>query len=109
VSRLKPGWTPAAVEPEKDSRMSVSELPAFNVRQLLEAGVHFGHQSHRWNPKMSPYIYGERNNIHIIDLRETAPLRHRGLLSSRDSVSCVGSVLFLGSSREVSEMLAFSA
>ena len=49
-------------------------LPTYNMRQLLEAGVHFGHQSHRWNPKMSPYIFGARNNIHVIDLAQTVPL-----------------------------------
>src|SRR3977135_2516547 len=54
-------------------------LPAFNMRQLLEAGVHFGHQSHRWNPKMAPFIYGARNNIHIIDLTQTTPMLHQGL------------------------------
>ena len=89
--------------------MSVSELPSFNVRQLLEAGVHFGHQAHRWNPRMSPYIYGERNNIHIIDLRETAPLLHRALLAVRDAVSGGGRVLFVGTKRQASEMIADAA
>ena len=55
-------------------------LPAFNMRQLLEAGVHFGHQTHRWNPKMAPFIYGARNNIHIIDLTQTVPLLHQALV-----------------------------
>ena len=54
-------------------------LPDFSMRQLLEAGVHFGHQKHRWNPKMTPYLYGVRNNIHIIDLAQTVPLLHRAL------------------------------
>jgi ribosomal protein S2 len=54
-------------------------LPEFSMRQLLEAGVHFGHQSHRWNPKMADYIFGARNNIHIIDLAQTVPLLHRAL------------------------------
>ena len=54
-------------------------LPDFTMRQLLEAGVHFGHQKHRWNPKMAPYLYGVRNNIHIIDLAQTVPSLHRAL------------------------------
>src|SRR5262249_28924894 len=54
-------------------------LPEYSMRQLLEAGVHFGHQSHRWNPKMKDYIFGARNNIHIIDLAQTVPLLHRAL------------------------------
>ena len=54
-------------------------LPDFTMRQLLEAGAHFGHQSHRWNPKMAPYIYGTRNSIHIIDLAQTVPLLHQAL------------------------------
>ena len=54
-------------------------LPDFSMRQLLEAGVHFGHQTHRWNPKMKPYIFGDRNNIHIIDLAQTVPALSRAL------------------------------
>ena len=54
-------------------------LPDFSMRQLLEAGAHFGHQSHRWNPKMAPFIFGTRNNIHIIDLAQTVPMLHRAL------------------------------
>ena len=61
-------------------------LPDFTMRQLLEAGVHFGHQKHRWNPKMTPYIYGVRNNIHIIDLAQTVPLLHRALQAVSDAV-----------------------
>ena len=68
-------------------------LPEFTMRQLLEAGVHFGHQSHRWNPKMSEYIFGARNNIHIIDLAQTVPMLHRALQavcarSPRAAASC---------------------
>ena len=62
-------------------------LPAFNMRQLLEAGVHFGHQSHRWNPKMAPFIFGARNNIHIIDLAQTVPLLHQALVKVSDVVA----------------------
>ena len=64
--------------------MTLSDVPIFTMRQLLEAGVHFGHQTHRWNPKMAPFIYGARNNIHIMDLRETAPMLQRALLKVRD-------------------------
>src|SRR5476649_1956450 len=62
-------------------------LPDFSMRQLLEAGVHFGHQSHRWNPKMADYIFGARNNIHIIDLAQTVPLLHRALQAVSDTVA----------------------
>jgi small subunit ribosomal protein S2 len=62
-------------------------LPDFSMRQLLEAGVHFGHQTHRWNPKMAPYIYGARNNIHIIDLSQTVPLLHQALKQVSDTVA----------------------
>src|ERR1700744_4461681 len=61
-------------------------LPDFTMRQLLEAGAHFGHQSHRWNPKMAPYIYGSRNSIHIIDLAQTVPLLHQALKGGSDTV-----------------------
>ena len=64
-------------------------LPDYSMRQLLEAGVHFGHQGHRWNPKMAEYIFGTRNNIHIIDLTQTVPMLHRAL----QAVSEVGAVL----------------
>ena len=59
-------------------------LPDFSMRQLLEAGVHFGHQTHRWNPKMDRYIFGSRSNIHIIDLSQTIPLLHQALVAVRD-------------------------
>ena len=62
-------------------------LPDFSMRQLLEAGAHFGHQTHRWNPKMDRYIFGARNNIHIIDLSQTVPLLHQALLKVRDVVA----------------------
>jgi small subunit ribosomal protein S2 len=69
-------------------------LPDFTMRQLLEAGAHFGHQSHRWNPKMAPYIYGSRNSIHIIDLAQTVPLLHQALKAVSDTVAKGGRVLF---------------
>ena len=60
-------------------------VPTFTMRQLLEAGVHFGHHTRRWNPKMEPYIFGIRNNIHILDLRQTVPMLHRALEAVRDT------------------------
>jgi small subunit ribosomal protein S2 len=84
-------------------------LPAFNMRQLLEAGVHFGHQSHRWNPKMAPFIFGARNNIHIIDLAQTVPLFHQALVKVADVVAGRGRVLFVGTKRQASEGIAEAA
>jgi small subunit ribosomal protein S2 len=79
------------------------------MRQLLEAGVHFGHQTHRWNPKMRNYIYGSRNGIHIIDLSQTVPLLHQALVTVRDTVAKGGRVLFVGTKRSASEQVAESA
>ncbi|MBL4739518.1 MAG: 30S ribosomal protein S2 [Sneathiella sp.] len=84
-------------------------LPTFTMRQLLEAGVHFGHQSRRWNPKMGPYIFGKRNNIHIIDLQQTVPMLHQALKAVRDTVAGGGRVLFVGTKRQASEVVADSA
>ncbi|MCE7027325.1 30S ribosomal protein S2 [Jiella avicenniae] len=84
-------------------------LPDYSMRQLLEAGVHFGHQTHRWNPKMSPYIFGARNNIHILDLAQTVPLLHRALLAVSDTVARGGRVLFVGTKRQASELVADAA
>ncbi|MEM7774032.1 MAG: 30S ribosomal protein S2 [Pseudomonadota bacterium] len=84
-------------------------LPTFNMRQLLEAGVHFGHQTHRWNPKMAPYIYGERNNIHVVDLTQTVPLLHQALLKVSDTVASGGRVLFVGTKRQATEAIADGA
>ncbi len=84
-------------------------LPDFSMRQLLEAGVHFGHQTHRWNPKMGAYIFGARNNIHIIDLSQTVPLLHQALKKISDTVSTGGRVLFVGTKRQASEIIADSA
>ena len=78
-------------------------LPDFTMRQLLEAGAHFGHQSHRWNPKMAPYIYGARNSIHIIDLAQTVPLLHQALKAVSDTVAKGGRVLFVGTKRQAAE------
>ena len=89
--------------------MTVSEVPNFTMRQLLEAGVHFGHQTHRWNPKMAPFIYGSRNNIHIMDLRETSPMLQRAMLKVRDEVAGGGRVLFVGTKRQASGPLTAAA
>jgi small subunit ribosomal protein S2 len=84
-------------------------VPAFNMRQLLEAGVHFGHQSHRWNPKMQPFIYGSRNNIHILDLTQTTPMLHQALTKVSDTVANGGRVLFVATKRQASEGIADAA
>ena len=89
--------------------MTISEVPIFTMRQLLEAGVHFGHQTHRWNPKMAPFIYGSRNNIHIMDLRETSPMLQRAMLKVRDEVAAGGRVLFVGTKRQASGPLTAAA
>ncbi len=83
--------------------------PDFSMRQLLEAGVHFGHQTHRWNPKMAPYIFGARNNIHIIDLSQTVPLLNQALKVVSDTVARGGRVLFVGTKRQASEIVADAA
>ena len=62
----------------------MAALPDYNMRQLLEAGVHFGHQTHRWNPKMAPFIFGDRNGIHIMDLSKTVPMLHQALVAVKD-------------------------
>jgi small subunit ribosomal protein S2 len=84
-------------------------LPDFTMRGLLEAGAHFGHQAHRWNPKMAPYIFGVRNNIHIIDLAQTVPLLHQALKVVSDTVAKGGRVLFVGTKRQAQEQIADAA
>jgi small subunit ribosomal protein S2 len=84
-------------------------LPTFSMRQLLEAGVHFGHTTRRWNPKMEPFIYGERNDIHILDLQQTVPLLSRALEAVRDVVANGGRVLMVGTKRQASEYVAEAA
>ena len=84
-------------------------LPDFSMRQLLEAGVHFGHQTHRWNPKMEKFLFGDRNNIHIIDLAQTVPLLHQALVAVRDAVAGGGRVLFVGTKRQASDPVAQAA
>jgi small subunit ribosomal protein S2 len=82
---------------------------AFTMRQLLEAGVHFGHQTHRWNPKMQSFIYGSRNGIHIVDLSQTVPLLHQALNAVTDTVAKGGRVLFVGTKRSAQEPIAEAA
>ncbi len=84
-------------------------LPEFSMRQLLEAGVHFGHQTHRWNPKMEPYIFGSRSHIHIMDLSQTVPLLHQALVQARNVAAKGGRVLFVGTKRAASEPVAVAA
>ena len=84
-------------------------LPEFSLRQLLEAGVHFGHQTHRWNPRMDQYIYGSRNGIHIMDLTQTVPLLDQALNVVRETVSKGGRVLFVGTKRQASKAVAEAA
>jgi small subunit ribosomal protein S2 len=84
-------------------------LPEFTMRQLLEAGVHFGHQTQRWNPRMGPFIYGSRNGIHIMDLTQTVPLLDQALQAIRDTVAKGGRVLFVGTKRQAATPLAEAA
>jgi small subunit ribosomal protein S2 len=84
-------------------------MPTFTMRQLLEAGVHFGHTTRRWNPKMRPYIFGERNSVHIIDLEQTVPMLHRALEAVRDVVAGGGRVLFVGTKRQAGDVIADAA
>ncbi len=84
-------------------------IPSFTMRQLLEAGVHFGHHTRRWNPKMQGYIFGVRNHVHIIDLEQTVPLLARALTAIRDVAASGGRVLFVGTKRQAQEAIAESA
>src|SRR6201987_584676 len=84
-------------------------LPDYSMCQLLEAGVHFGHQSHRWNPKMRDYIFGARNNIHIIDLAQTVPMLHQALEAVSDTVARGGRLLFVGTKRQAQDAIADAA
>ncbi len=84
-------------------------LPDYSMRQLLEAGVHFGHQAHRWNPKMNEFIFGVRNNIHIIDLAQSVPMLHRALTAVSDTVAKGGRILFVGTKRQAQDPVAEAA
>ena len=84
-------------------------LPHFTMRQLLEAGVHFGHHTRRWNPLMKPYIFGVRNNVHIIDLEQTVPMLHQAMSAVRDVAANGGRVLFVGTKRQAADPVAIAA
>ena len=83
--------------------------PTVTMQQLIEAGAHFGHQTHRWNPRMKPYIFGSRNGVHIIDLSQTVPLMARALDFVQDTVRAGGKVLFVGTKRQAAEPIAEAA
>ena len=84
-------------------------LPEFSMRQLLEAGVHYGHQTARWNPRMAEYIYGDRNGIHILDLTQTVPMLDQALKVVRDTVAKGGRILFVGTKRQAQKPIAEAA
>ena len=83
--------------------------PAFSMRQLLEAGVHFGHSTRRWNPRMKPFIFGERNGVHILDLQQTVPMLGRALEAIRETTAKGGRILFVGTKRSAAEKVAETA
>ena len=83
--------------------------PVVSMQQLLETGAHFGHQTHRWNPKMKPYIFGDRNGVHILDLSQTVPLFARALEFVSASTAAGGKVLFVGTKRQAQEPIADAA
>jgi small subunit ribosomal protein S2 len=100
----------------KDGRIKVQTgkgqdmaLPEFTMRQLLEAGVHYGHQTARWNPRMGEYIYGDRNGIHILDLTQTVPMLDAALKVVRDTVAKNGRILFVGTKRQAQKPIAEAA
>ncbi|MGH6919733.1 MAG: 30S ribosomal protein S2, partial [Geminicoccaceae bacterium] len=84
-------------------------IPDFTMRQLLEAGVHFGHQTRRWNPRMEPYLFGARNGVHIVDLTQTVPLLHQAQVATRDVAASGGRILFVGTKRQAQEPVTRSA
>ena len=84
-------------------------LPSFTMRQMLEAGVHFGHSTRRWNPRMKPFIFGERNKIHILDLQQTVPMLYAALKAMSDVTSRGGRVLFVGTKRAAADKIAETA
>ncbi len=84
-------------------------MPVVSLRPLFEAGVHFGHNTRRWNPKMQPFLFGVRNNVHIIDLEQTVPMMQRALQAIRDTVAGGGRVLFVGTKRQAQDKIADAA
>jgi small subunit ribosomal protein S2 len=109
-SIVSTGWhnanSPLRLKPEKENDRA---LPEFSMRQLLEAGVHFGHQTSRWNPKMDKYIYGSRNGIHIMDLTQTVPMLDQALQVIRDTVAKGGRILFVGTKRQAAKPIMEAA
>src|SRR5665213_259697 len=101
------GFSRGGTNRKKDQRFMA--LPEYTMRQLLEAGAHFGHQTHRWNPKMERYIFGARANIHIIDLSQTMPLLHQALVKVREVAASGGRVLFVGTKRQACDPVAARA
>lgn len=87
----------------------MNNLPTFTMRQLMEAGVHFGHNTRRWNPKMAPYIFGARNNVHILNLEQTVPMLQRALEVIASTVANNGRVLFVGTKRQAQEKIVEAA
>ncbi len=87
----------------------MANLPQFTMRELLEAGVHFGHRAHRWNPRMQSYIFGVRNGIHVLDLRQTVPALFQSLAFIRQTVAGGGRVLFVGTKRQAQQVVADAA
>jgi len=84
-------------------------LPVFTMRQMIESGVHFGHTTRRWNPKMKPYIFGVRDGVHIMDLQQSVPMMHRALEAVRDVAASGGKVLFVGTKRQAQDIIANAA
>lgn len=84
-------------------------MPEYSMRQLFEAGAHFGHNTRRWNPKMQPYLFGVRNGVHIIDLEQSFPMMQRGLKAIRDTAANGGRVLFVGTKHQAQGIIADSA
>lgn len=94
-------------QPEKD--IFHMAMPSFTLNDMMQSGVHFGHHPRRWNPKMAPYLFGVRNDVHIIDLSKTAPLLRQALSAVRDVVASGGRVLFVGTKRQASDITAETA
>src|SRR5436309_6544837 len=104
-----PSRRPKLTGPRRLNRRMTMALPDYSMRQLLEAGVHFGHQAHRWNPKMGDYIFGVRNNIHIIDLAQSVPMLHKALEAVSDVAAKGGRILFVGTKRQAQDGIAEAA
>lgn len=108
VHRLRPKAVRTSAEAQTGKEMDMA-LPEFSMRQLLEAGVHYGHQTQRWNPRMGQYIYGDRNGIHIVDLTQTVPMLDQALKVVRDTVAKGGRILFVGTKRQAQKPIAEAA